>query len=238
MQDHVQYASNARESALATNKLMRNTYALLSMTLIFSAVMAVVAIATNAAPMGLLGLVGMIALLFILHRVQNSVWSLPLVFLFTGFMGYSLGPIVNMYLGMANGGQIVATALAMTGITFLGLSAYAIASRRDFSMLGGMLSVGLIVVIIAMIASWFFSVPGLQLAISAVIVILMSGFILYDTSRMIHGGETNYVMMTVSLYLNIYNLFFYYLSLMKISMEHFSLVPTMNIFLNMDHSIH
>ncbi|MCP4788800.1 MAG: Bax inhibitor-1/YccA family protein [Gammaproteobacteria bacterium] len=207
MQDHVQYASNARESALATNKLMRNTYALLSMTLIFSAVMAVVAIATNAAPMGLLGLVGMIALLFILHRVQNSVWSLPLVFLFTGFMGYSLGPIVNMYLGMANGGQIVATALAMTGITFLGLSAYAIASRRDFSMLGGMLSVGLIVVIIAMIASWFFSVPGLQLAISAVIVILMSGFILYDTSRMIHGGETNYVMMTVSLYLNIYNLF-------------------------------
>ena len=207
MQDHVQYASNARESALATNKLMRNTYALLSMTLIFSAVMAVVAIATNAAPMGLLGLVGMIALLFILHRVQNSVWSLPLVFLFTGFMGYSLGPIVNMYLGMANGGQIVATALAMTGITFLGLSAYAIASRRDFSMLGGMLCVGLIVVIIAMIASWFFSVPGLQLAISAVIVILMSGFILYDTSRMIHGGETNYVMMTVSLYLNIYNLF-------------------------------
>jgi len=207
MQDHVQYASNARESALATNKLMRNTYALLSMTLIFSAVMAVVAIATNAAPMGLLGLVGMIALLFILHRVQNSVWSLPLVFLFTGFMGYSLGPIVNMYLGMANGGQIVATALAMTGITFLGLSAYAIASRRDFSMLGGMLSAGLIVVIIAMIASWFFSVPGLQLAISAVIVILMSGFILYDTSRMIHGGETNYVMMTVSLYLNIYNLF-------------------------------
>jgi len=207
MQDQVQYASNARESELATNKLMRNTYALLSMTLIFSAVMAVVAIATNAAPMGLLGIVGMFALLFVLGRAQNSVWSLPLVFLFTGFMGYSIGPIVNMYLGMANGGQIVATALAMTGITFLGLSAYAIASRRDFSMLGGMLTVGLIVVVIAAIAGMFFQVPGLQLAISAVVVILMSGFILYDTSRMVHGGETNYVMMTVSLYLNIYNLF-------------------------------
>ncbi|MDP6968656.1 MAG: Bax inhibitor-1/YccA family protein [Gammaproteobacteria bacterium] len=207
MQDQVQYASNARESALATNKLMRNTYALLSMTLIFSAVMAVVAIATNATPMGWLGLIGMFALLFILGRMQNSVWSLPLVFLFTGFMGYSLGPIINMYLGMANGGQIVATAMAMTGITFLGLSAYAIASRRNFSMLGGMLNVGIWVVLGAIIASFFFNVPGLHLAISGVIVVLMSGFILYDTSRMIHGGETNYVMMTVSLYLNIYNLF-------------------------------
>ncbi|MDP6771919.1 MAG: Bax inhibitor-1/YccA family protein [Anaerolineales bacterium] len=207
MQDQIQYATSGRESALATNKLMRNTYALLSMTLIFSAVMAVVAIATNAAPMGWLGLIPMFALLFILGRLQNSVWSLPLVFLFTGFMGYSLGPIINMYLGMANGGQIVATAMAMTGITFLGLSAYAIARRRNFSMLGGMLNVGIWVVLGAIIASFFFNVPGLHLAISGVIVVLMSGFILYDTSRMIHGGETNYVMMTVSLYLNIYNLF-------------------------------
>ena len=122
-------------------------------------------------------------------------------------MGYSLGPIINMYLGMANGGQIVATTMTMTGINFLGLSAYAIASRRNFSMLGGMLNVGIWVVLGAIIASFFFYIPGLHLAISAVIVVLMSGFILYDTSRMIHGGESNYVMMTVSLYLNIYNLF-------------------------------
>lgn len=207
MQDQIQFASNARESALATNKLMRNTYALLSMTLLFSGAMAGIAIVTNAAPMGLLGLVGMFALLFILQAARNSVWSLPLVFAFTGFMGYSLGPIVNYYLGMAGGGQIVATAMSMTGIIFLGLSAYAISSKRDFSWMGGMLIAGLLVVIVAMILGFFFHIPGLQLALSAVIVLLMSGFILFDTSRMVNGGETNYVMMTVSLYLNIYNLF-------------------------------
>jgi modulator of FtsH protease len=207
MQDQIQFASNARESALATNKLMRNTYALLSMTLLFSGAMAGIAIVTNAAPMGLLGLVGMFALLFILQAARNSVWSLPLVFAFTGFMGYSLGPIVNYYLGMAGGGQIVATAMSMTGIIFLGLSAYAISSKRDFSWMGGMLIAGLLVVIVAAILGIFFHIPGLQLAISAVVVMLMSGFILFDTSRMVHGGETNYVMMTVSLYLNIYNLF-------------------------------
>lgn len=207
MQDQIQFASNARESALATNKLMRNTYALLSMTLLFSGAMAGIAIVTNAAPMGLLGLVGMFALLFILQAARNSVWSLPLVFAFTGFMGYSLGPIVNYYLGMAGGGQIVATAMSMTGIIFLGLSAYAISSKRDFSWMGGMLIAGLLVVIVAAILGIFFHIPGLQLAISAVVVMLMSGFILFDTSRMVNGGETNYVMMTVSLYLNIYNLF-------------------------------
>lgn len=207
MQDQIQFASNARESALATNKLMRNTYALLSLTLLFSGAMAVVAIATNAAPMGLLGIIGMFALLFILQAARNSVWSLPLVFVFTGFMGYSLGPIVNYYLGMAGGGQIVATAMSMTGIIFLGLSAYAISSKRDFSFMRGMLIAGLLVVIVAMILNIFMQIPGLQLAMSAVIVLLMSGFILFDTSRMVNGGETNYVMMTVSLYLNIYNLF-------------------------------
>jgi modulator of FtsH protease len=213
MQDQVQYASNARESELATNKLMRNTYALLSMTLIFSALMAVVAIATNAAPMGLLGIIVMFALLFILGRAQNSVWSLPLVFAFTGFMGYSLGPIINMYLGMANGSQIVGTAFAMTGVTFLGLSAYAITSRRNFNMLGGMLFAGLIVAVIASIANIFLQIPALSLAVSGVMVLLMSGYILYDTSRMVNGGETNYVMMTVSLYLNIYMLFVHLLNI-------------------------
>jgi modulator of FtsH protease len=145
--------------------------------------------------------------LFALHKFQNSIWSIPLVFFFTGFLGYSAGPIVNFYLSMANGGEIVTTALSMTGITFLGLSAYAVSSRKDFSFLGGFLMIGLILVIVASIANIFFAIPVLSLAISGVGVLVFSGFILYDTGRMVNGGETNYVMMTVSLYLNIYNLF-------------------------------
>jgi modulator of FtsH protease len=208
MQDHIQYAPRGRESALETNKLLRNTYALLAMTLLFSALTASVAIVTNAGFIHpILSLVVMLGTLFVLHRAQNSVWSLPLVFFFTGFMGYTAGPIINAYLGLANGGQIVATALSLTGITFLGLSAYAISSKRDFSFMGGFLMTGLIVIIVASLANLFFAMPALQLAISAVGVFLFSGLILYDTSRMVHGGESNYVMMTVNLYLSIYNLF-------------------------------
>lgn len=208
MQDQIQFSSSAQESALATNKVLRNTYALLSMTLIFSAVTATIAIASNAAPVSwILQLVVLFGTLFALQKFQNSVWSIPLVFFFTGFLGYTAGPIVNFYLGMANGGDIVITALAMTGITFLGLSAYAVSSRKDFSFMGGFLMIGLILVIIASVANIFFAIPALSLTISAVGVLVFSGFILYDTSRMVNGGETNYVMMTVSLYLNIYNLF-------------------------------
>jgi modulator of FtsH protease len=208
MQDQVQFTSSSRESTLATNKVLRNTYALLSMTLIFSAVTATIAIASNAAPVNfIVQLVVLLGTLFALNKFQNSVWSIPLVFFFTGFLGYTAGPIVNFYLGMANGGDIVTTALAMTGITFLGLSAYAVSSRKDFSFMGGFLMIGLILVVVASIANIFFAIPALSLVISAVGVLVFSGFILYDTSRMVNGGETNYVMMTVSLYLNIYNLF-------------------------------
>ena len=208
MQDQVQFSSNAKESALATNKVLRNTYALLSMTLIFSAATATMAISSNAAPVNfIVQLVVLFGTLFALHKFKNSVWSIPLVFFFTGFLGYTAGPIVNFYLGMANGGDIVTTALAMTGITFLGLSAYAVSSRKDFTFMGGFLMIGLILVIVASVANIFFAIPALSLAISAVGVLVFSGFILYDTSRMVNGGETNYVMMTVSLYLNIYNLF-------------------------------
>ena len=208
MQDQIQFSGDSRESALATNKVLRNTYALLSMTLIFSAVTATMAIASNAAPVNwIIQLVVLFGTLFALHKFKNSVWSIPLVFFFTGFLGYTAGPIVNFYLGMANGGDIVTTALAMTGITFLGLSAYAISSRKDFSFMGGFLMIGLILVVIASVANIIFAIPALSLAISAVGVLVFSGFILYDTSRMVNGGETNYVMMTVSLYLNIYNLF-------------------------------
>ena len=207
MQNPMQYSAGVERSSVNISKLMRNTYALLSMTLIFSGIMASVAIATNAGHLGLLGFIGMFALLFATQALRNSVWALPMVFVFTGFMGYSLGPIVNHYLAMQNGAQVVATAMSLTGITFLGLSGYAIASGKDFGFMRGMLMAGLFVVIGAILLSFFFSMPGLSLAISAVIVLLMSGFILYDTSRMVNGGETNYVMMTVSLYLNIYNLF-------------------------------
>jgi modulator of FtsH protease len=208
MQDQIQFSSNSQESALATNKVLRNTYALLSMTLIFSAIMATVAIASNAAPVNfIIQLVVMFGTLFALQKYKNSAMSIPLVFFFTGFLGYTTGPIVNFYLGMANGGDIVMTALSMTGITFLGLSAYAVSSRKDFTFMGGFLMIGLILVIIASLANIFFAIPALSLAISAVGVLVFSGFILYDTSRMVNGGETNYVMMTVSLYLNILNLF-------------------------------
>ena len=208
MQDQIQFSSNSKESALATNKVLRNTYALLSMTLIFSAVTATMAISSNAAPVNfIVQLVVLFGTLFALHKFKNSVWSIPLVFFFTGFLGYTDGPIINFYLGMANGGDIVTTALAMTGITFLGLSAYAVSSRKDFTFMGGFLMIGLILVIVASVANIFFAIPALSLAISAVGVLVFSGFILYDTSRMVNGGETNYVMMTVSLYLNIYNLF-------------------------------
>jgi len=208
MQDQIQFSSNAKESTLATNKVLRNTYALLSMTLIFSAVTATVAISSNAAPVNfIVQLVVLFGTLFALHKFKNSAWSIPLVFFFTGFLGYTAGPIVNFYLGMANGGDIVTTALAMTGITFLGLSAYAVSSRKDFTFMGGFLMIGLILVVVASLANIFFAIPALSLAISAVGVLVFSGFILYDTSRMVNGGETNYVMMTVSLYLNIYNLF-------------------------------
>ena len=208
MQEQVQLSSHSKESTLATNKVLRNTYALLSMTLIFSAAMATRAISSNAAPVNfIVQLVVLFGTLYALNKLKNSVWSIPLVFFFTGFLGYSTGPIVNFYLGMANGGDIVATALSMTGITFLGLSAYAVSSRKDFSFMGGFLMIGLILVIVASLANIFFAIPALSLAISAVGVLVFSGFILYDTSRMVNGGETNYVMMTVSLYLNILNLF-------------------------------
>ena len=173
MQDQVQLSSQSMESTLATNKVLRNTYALLSMTLIFSAAMATMAISSNAAPVNfIVQLVVLFGTLYALNKLKNSVWSIPLVFFFTGFLGYSTGPIVNFYLGMANGGDIVATALSMTGITFLGLSAYAVSSRKDFSFMGGFLMIGLILVIVASLANIFFAIPALSLAISAEGVLL------------------------------------------------------------------
>lgn len=197
------------EAVLTTNKLIRNTYSLLSMTLLFSAVMALVSTTIQLGPMAhLLSSIGAIALLwFVLPRTANSAAGIGVVFAITGLLGFGLGPMLNHYLAMSNGAQLIATAAGGTGVIFLALSGYALTTRKDFSFMGGFLMTGLIVVLVAMIANIFLAIPALSLAMSAAIVMLMSGFILYDTSRMVNDPYANYLMMTVSLFLNILNLF-------------------------------
>ncbi len=207
------------QAVLETNKVIRNTYMLLAMTLVFSAVTAGISMAINPPFLVYLGsVIVSFVMLFIINRKQNSAAALPLTFAFTGLMGFGLGPLLNHYLALPNGGEIVMTAMGMTAITFLGLSAYVLSSRKDFSFMGGFLAAGSMVLIVAMIA--LFALPlfgvnisGLQLAFSAAVVLLMSGFILYDTSNIVNGRYTNYVMATVSLYLSIYNLLVHLLSL-------------------------
>ncbi len=209
-------ATRPVQSELATNKVLRNTYALLSMTLLFSAAMAGVAIVTNAPYFGLWTLLGFFGLFFLTTRLRNSAWGILAVFALTGFMGFTLGPIISVFLKMPNGPQLIATALGGTGAIFLGLSAYVLMTRKDFTFMGGFLMVGMMVAFLAILANLFFAIPALSLALSAVIILIMSGFILYDTSRIIHGGETNYIMATVSLYVSIYNIFVHLLMLLGI----------------------
>lgn len=196
-------------SVLTTNKLIRNTYMLLSLTLLFSAAMAGVSMALNLPHPGLLiTLVGYFGLLFLTSYLRNSAWGLLAVFALTGFMGITLGPILSMYLtAFSNGGQLVMMALGGTGVIFIGLSAYALTTQKDFSFMGGFLMVGILVAFLAGIGAAIFNLPGLSLGVSAMFVLLMSGLILYETSNIIHGGETNYIMATVTLYVAIYNLF-------------------------------
>ena len=197
----------ARDAA-QVNKLIRNTYLLLSLTLLFSALTATVSVVLNLPHPGLiLTLVGYFGLLFLTYKLKNSVWGLAAVFALTGFMGLTLGPIISAYLGLPNGGQVVAMAFGGTAAIFLGLSAYALTSRKDFSFLGGFLFAGVLVAFLAGLAAVFFEMPGLSLAVSAIFVLLMSGMILFETSQLVHGGETNYIIATVGLYVAIYNLF-------------------------------
>ena len=195
-------------ATFATNKVIRNTYLLLSMTLLFSAATAAVSVAMKLPHPGMIiTLVGYFGLLFLTTKFRDSTAGLGLVFALTGFMGYTLGPIVSHYLALPNGGQIVMTAMGLTGAIFLGLSAYALTSRKDFSFMGGFLAVGILVGFLAGLGAMFFELPGLSLAVSAIFVLLMSGLILYETSNIIHGGETNYIMATVTLFVSIFNLF-------------------------------
>lgn len=200
--------NQSQESTFATNKVIRNTYSLLSMTLMFSAVTAGASMALNLPHPGLiLTLVGYFGLLFLTSKFRDTGLGLVFVFALTGFMGYTLGPILNAYMGMANGSQIVTTAMAGTGAIFLGLSGYALTSRKDFSFMGGFLVTGILVAFLAGLGAMIFEMPGLSLAVSAMFILLMSGLILYETSNIIHGGETNYIMATVTLYVSIFNLF-------------------------------
>ena len=203
-----QTTAGAIQSALAANKVIRNTYLLLAMTLAFSALTAGVSMSMKLAHPGILiTLGGYFGLLFLTTKFRDSALGLAFVFALTGFMGYTLGPILNLYLGLPNGAQLVMTALGSTGAVFLGLSAYALTSRKDFSYTGGFLMVGILVAFLAGLGAIFFDMPGLSLAVSAMFVLLMSGLILYQTSSIIHGGETNYIMATVTLYVSIFNLF-------------------------------
>ena len=196
------------ESVVTTNRVIRNTYLLLSMTLLFAAVTAGLSVALKLPHPGiLLTLGGFFGLLFAVHKLKDSGWGILAVFAMTGFMGYTLGPVITRYLGLPNGGEIVMQAMGATAVIFVGLSAYALTTKKDFSFMGGFLMVGILVAFLAGLAAIFFAIPALSLTVSAAFVLLMSGLILYETSNIIHGGETNYVLATVTLFVSIFNLF-------------------------------
>lgn len=208
--------SHAPERILATNKVIKNTYILLSATLVFSAVMAAVSMAINP-PHGLAMIAffgSMIAGMFVLPRMANSSAGIIAIFAIVGALGFGIGPMLNQFMGLANGGQLIATALGGTGIMFLGLSGYALTTRRDFSFMGGFVAVGFLVIISAIILNLFMSIPALSLAISAGIILLSSAAILFQTSLIINGGETNYIMATYSLFVSFFNIFINLLSLL------------------------
>lgn len=206
------------ESAVATNKVLKNTYMLLSATLVFSALMAGLSIML-AVPnwMYLVSvIVAMVLGIFVLPRTAGSSSGIGVIFLITGLLGFGLGAILTMYLALPKGSQIIGMAFAGTGMIFLGLSGYALTSKRDFSFMGGFLFAGVMVVFIVAIANIFLAMPALSLAVSGAIILLMSGFILFDTSRIINGGEANYIMATYGLYLSIFNIFISLLQILGI----------------------
>lgn len=213
--EHISTGTAQQATSAATQKVLRNTYMLLGMTLAFSALTAGISMSINlgSGAAMIMSLAALAIVWLVLPRTANTAMGLPVVFLFTGLLGAALGPMLNRYLALPNGSEMVMQALGGTAIVFFSLSAYVLTTKKDFSFMGGFLFAGLIAVIVglvgAMIAGFFFGVDVsfFSLVMSGVIVLLMSGFILFDTSRIINGGETNYIMATVSLYLNIYNLF-------------------------------
>lgn len=207
-------------SSQAANKTLRNTYGLLSLTLLFSAFTAGMSMAFNLPHPGLIiTLVGFYGLLFLTHKFKNSSAGLLCVFALTGFMGITLGPILSMYMNMPGGGSLIMSALGITGLSFLGLSAYALVSKKDFSFLNGFITVGFFVLLFAVIAGIFIKMPALQIFISAGFALFSAAVILLQTSQIVRGGETNYIVATVTLYVSIYNMFLSVLSLLGMSRD-------------------
>ncbi|MBM7061806.1 Bax inhibitor-1/YccA family protein [Pseudomonas sp. UL073] len=205
-QDYVLNQTQAAQGEVS--RVLRNTYGLLALTLAFSGVMAYVAQQMNVRHMNVFVLlIGFYGLFFLTTKLRNSAWGLVSTFALTGFMGFTLGPILNRYLGMSGGAEVVTAAFAMTALVFCGLSAYVLTTRKDMSFLSGFITAGFFVLLGAVLVSLFFQISGLQLAISAGFVLFSSACILFQTSAIIHGGERNYIMATISLYVSIYNLF-------------------------------
>ncbi|MGX2951383.1 Bax inhibitor-1 family protein [Ursidibacter sp. B-7004-1] len=206
--------TNARsESLVSTHKVLRNTYFLLALTLAFSSVVAVAAMVLNLPRLPWWGmLVGFYGLLFLTHATANSAAGIASVFALTGFLGYSLGPILNAYL--SNGlGDVVALAFGATALVFFACSAYVLTTKKDMSFLSGMMIALFVVLLVGVVANIFLSIPALNLAISALFIVFSSGAILLATSNIIHGGETNYIRATVDLYVSLYNLFVSFLNI-------------------------
>ena len=210
--------ADRRSSAVSTNKVLRNTYMLLATTLLFSAVTAGAAVAMGVTQLNIfVFFIGAYGLMFLVHKTANSGAGIAATFAFTGFMGFTLGPIIDLYLSIPNGAQLVMTAMGMTAATFLGLSAVALITRKDFSFLGNFMMAGAIVLVLAMVAALIFNIPGLALAVSAGFVLFSSAAILYQTSEIVNrAGETNYILATITLYVSIYNLFVSLLSILGV----------------------
>ncbi len=217
MEQFNQALSRSQTSIVSTNKVLKNTYLLLSATLAVSAISAVVSMALGVPVWTYMAsiIVSMVLGIFVLPKTANSAAGIGVIFLITALMGFGLGAILQVYAAIPKGPEVIATAFGGTAAIFLSLSGYALVSRRDFSFMGGFLFAGMMVVMVGILANLFFSLPALSLALSAGIILLMSGFILFDTSRIINGGETNYIMATYGLYLSIFNIF---ISLLQILM--------------------
>jgi len=199
--------TQSQASVLATNKVLRNTYMLLAMTLAFSAIIAAAVVTLNLpAPGIIITLVGVYGLMYLTEKNRNNSMGILFVFLFTGFLGYTVGPLINMYIG-AGMGDVVVLAFAGTAFTFFALSAYVLTTKKDMSFLSGMMMAGFVVLIVAMIGNIFLQIPALSLAISAMFILFSSGAILMQTSSIIHGGETSYISATVTIFVSLYNIF-------------------------------
>lgn len=208
--------NSQEESLLSTHKVLRNTYFLLGLTMAFSAVVAYISMSLNLPyPNLIVLLVGFYGLLFVTNRLANSAWGILAAFAFTGFMGYTIGPILNMYVarGMED---LIMLAFAGTAIVFFACSAYVLTTKKDMSFLSTAIFSLFIVLLLGIVASFFFQIPALAVGISALFVVFSTMTILYETSNIIHGGETNYIRATMSIYVSIYNLFISLLRLLSI----------------------